>query len=93
MGLKNWLVNKIKYKFEQFAFSAVVYAEEYIGGGKGQAKKELAIEYLINLLPTGFKPFAGIFKRLLTSIADSLIEKAVEKLHALQQLEGFSHEN
>ena len=93
MGLKNWLTNKIKNKFEQFAFSAVVYAEEYIGSGEGQAKKELAIEYLINLLPIGYRPFAGIFKKLLTSIADSLIEKAVEKLHALQQLEGFGREN
>ena len=87
MGLKTWFLNKIQKKFKQFAFSAVVYAEEYIGSGEGQEKKKLAIEYLINLLPIGFKPFASIFRRLLTDIADSLIEKAVVKLHLLQNIE------
>lgn len=87
MSLKSWVEKKVKEKFTQFAFSAVVYAEEYLGSGAGQAKKELAIEYLIGLLPIGLKPFAGLFKKWLISIADSLIEKAVIKLHEFQNLQ------
>ena len=76
---------KIKTVFTKFAYQAVCYAEEQIGGGHGQLKKEIAIDFLLNKLPLYFKPFIPIFRTIFNKIADELIEKAVEKLHSVQK--------
>ena len=71
--------------FQKYAYKAVVYAEDLIGSGNGAHKKEIAIDYLLNKLPIYLKPFIPVLKPLLIQIADTLIEKAVEMLHTVQQ--------
>lgn len=78
------LKNTIKKIFQKCAYQAVCFAEEQIGGGNGKLKKSIAIDYLINKLPLYLKPFAPFLKPLLEQIADDLIEKAVDKLHSVQ---------
>lgn len=77
--------NKIEKVFAKFAYQAVCYAEQEIGGGNGKLKKEIAIDFLISKLPLYLKPFSFIFKSVLNEIADTLIEMAVVKLHSVQE--------
>ncbi len=77
--------NKIKKVFDKFAYKAVCYAEEQIGGGNGKLKKEIAIDFLISKLPIYLKPFSFVLRSVFNQIADSIIEKAVEKLHSVQK--------
>lgn len=84
MNIFTYLKNQIEKKLKKFAFSAVIYAENYIGKGKGEAKKALAIKWLMNKLPLWAQPFAPFIEPALNEIADKLIEKAVEEFHKIQ---------
>lgn len=76
---------KIENLYNKYAYRAVCYAEDLIGDGNGKYKKEIAIDYLISKLPLYLKPFSGIIRSVFNDIADTLIEKAVEKLHSVQE--------
>ena len=77
--------NKIKKYLNQFAYQAVCYAEEAVGSGRGNIKKEIAIDYLLDKLPAWAKPFVPVLKPFLNKVIDEVIEKAVDILHELQE--------
>lgn len=89
MKFKEFIVTKAKEKFEQLVCQAVRYAEDLLGSGTGAAKKEMAIDFLLSKLPIYLKPLIPFFKQTLIKLADSLIEKAVERLHEFQSMNGM----
>lgn len=89
MKFKEFIKEKAEITFKKLALSAVTYAEELIGGGKGAVKKEIAINFLLSKLPVYLKPFLPLFKKALTELADWVIEKAVQKLQYIQKTTGL----
>ena len=83
----------IKKYFKQFAYQAVCFAEQQIGSGFGDEKKEMAIEFLLKKLPAFIKPFTPLLKPLLMQILDEVIEQAVDLLHALQEKQRERKDN
>lgn len=63
------------------ADEAVKEAEKFLGAGKGDEKKEIAVNYVIGKLPVPgiFKP---ALKLLLSDLIDESIEFAVRRLNA-----------
>ena len=84
MSIKTFIKAKIAQTIQEFALSAVIYAEDFLGGQVGPIKKELAIDFLLSKLPIYLKPMIPFFKQTLIKLADCLIEKAVQKLHQYQ---------
>jgi|GEM_PF-617532 len=82
--MKTAIITKSKEVMSKFALSAVIFAEQTLGSGAGQAKKELAIGFLLGKLPLYLKPFRGIIQNILGGFIDQLIEKAVVKLQEIQ---------
>lgn len=76
---------KIQELLKALSLPAVIYAENLIGKGFGETKKQIAIDFIINKLPSFLLPFGGIIKRLLSDVLDFAVELAVEKLHSIQQ--------
>ncbi len=76
---------KIKELLKRLSLPAVIYAENLVGKGFGETKKQIAIDFIINKLPSFLLPFKGIIKNLLSDILDFAVELAVEKLHSIQQ--------
>lgn len=83
--MKNKIIKKVKDLLSPLALPAVIYAENLIGKGFGETKKQIAIDFIINKLPSFLLPFKGIIKNLLSDILDFAVELAVEKLHSIQQ--------
>ncbi len=81
------MVKKIKNIIKNLAQNAVIIAEEELGSGNGQAKKQIAVEYIINNLPFP-EPIRQILSILLSKVIDELIESAVDWLHRQQQNQG-----
>lgn len=81
------MVKKIKAIIKNLAQNAVIIAEEELGSGNGQAKKQIAVEYIINNLPFP-EPIRQILSFLLSKMIDELIESAVDWLHRQQQNQG-----
>lgn len=77
------LFKNIKNTIMILAKNAVLVAEEELGSGKGQAKKQMAIEYIVSHLPfTGlFKTFIAAF---LSRFIDDAVEIAVEYMHKVK---------
>lgn len=71
------MLMKMKVKIKELARTAVYQAEEMLGSSRGQEKKTMAIEYVLNKipLPALFRPFVKI---LFSSFIDEAIELAVE---------------
>ena len=67
------MLSNIKRQIKELAKNAVFVAEEELGSGEGQAKKELAIKYIINHLP-----FSGFIKTVISILLSSFIDDAVE---------------
>jgi len=69
-------------EIKQYAPLAVDFAENQIGAGRGMEKKELAINYILRLLP--LPNFLNpILARLLAKLLDSAIESALRKAKKL----------
>ena len=79
------MLKKIKAIIKNLAQKAVIIAEEELGSGNGQAKKQIAIEYIINNLPFS-APIKQIISFLLSKMIDELVESAVEWLHSQNQI-------
>ena len=62
-------------------------AEEKLGRGQGEAKKKLAIAYIINRLP-----FSGFVKNIisifLSSFIDDVVEIAVHYMNSMPKEKG-----
>lgn len=71
------MFSKLKNTIKELAKTAVIKAEEALGSQKGQQKKAMAIEYIIQHIPmpSFFKPLISI---LLSSFIDDAVEFAVE---------------
>ncbi len=76
---------KIQELLKTLSLPAVIYAENLIGKGFGETKKQIAIDFILNKLPVFLLPFRGVIKKLLSDVLDFAIELAVEKLHSIQQ--------
>lgn len=81
------MIKKIKAIIKNLAQNAVIIAEKELGSGNGQAKKQKAIEYIINNLPFP-EPISQILSFLLSKMIDELIESAVDWLHRQQENQG-----
>lgn len=71
------MFSKFKETVKELAYTAVVKAEEALGSKKGQEKKEMALNYIIQNIPIPafIKPF---IVKLLSGFIDDAIEFAVE---------------
>lgn len=71
------MFDKLKTTIKELAKTAVFKAEEALGSSKGQEKKSMAIEYIIQHIPVPsfFKPLISL---LLSSFIDDAVEFAVE---------------
>jgi len=76
---------RIKEILKTLSLPAVIYAENLIGKGFGETKKQIAIDFIVNRFPSFLFPIKGIVKRLLSDVLDFAVELAVEKLHSIQQ--------
>ncbi len=81
------MLKKIKAMIKNLAQNAVLIAEEELGSGNGQAKKQIAIEYIIKNLPFS-EPIKRIISFLLSKMIDELVESAVEWLHGQKLNQG-----
>ena len=77
------LFKNIKSKITELAKNAVMVAEAELGSESGQKKKKLAINYVVNNLPTSefVKSIIAIF---LSGFIDDAIETAVIYFKSLQ---------
>ena len=81
------MVRTVKSIIKNLAQNAVLVAEEKLGSGNGQAKKQMAVEYIVKNLP--FPEFIKqILSFLLSKMIDELIESAVEWLHSQTGIQG-----
>lgn len=76
---------KIEKILLKIAYEAVCYAEMLIGSGKGQEKKQKAIEYVLDRLPLPLKVLKPLLSNWLDDLIDLIIEKAVKMLHSVQE--------
>ena len=63
----------IKKMITDLAKNAVLVAEEELGSGKGQQKKQMAIDYIVSHLP-----FSGMTKSIISIFLSRFIDSAVE---------------
>ncbi len=80
------MVITIKEIIKNLAKRAVIAAETEFGNGHGEAKKQMAIDYIVSHLP-----FSELGNRLMIIILncfiDEIIESAVNWLHFAQEEE------
>jgi len=81
------LFSKTKTKIKELAKNAVLVAEAELGSGKGQEKKELAIEYVLKNLPIS-NFLKSIISILLSSFIDDAIEISVNYMKTLSTTQG-----
>ena len=81
------MFSNVKKKIKELAKKAVIVAEVELGSGKGQEKKRLAIQYIVNKLP--FAPvLKTIISVLLSSFIDDVVEISVDYMNSLPNIEG-----
>ena len=81
------MFKNLKNKIKELAKKAVVLAEEKLGSGQGQAKKKMAIEYVISYLP--FSPvIKSVLSVLLSGFIDDVIEISVDYMNSMPKSEG-----
>ena len=49
--MKNKIIKKVKDLLSPLALPAVIYAENLIGKGFGETKKQIAIDFILGKLP------------------------------------------
>ncbi len=81
------MFSNIKKQIKELAKNAVMVAESELGSGKGEAKKKMAIDYIVKNLP-----FSGFVKTiisvLLSSFIDDVIELSVVYMKSLSKTKG-----
>ncbi len=76
------MFDKVKSTIKELAKTAVIKAEEALGSNKGQEKKKMAIEYIIQKLP-----FPAFLKPVISFLFSSFIDDAVE--FAVEYMKGL----
>lgn len=76
-----------KKTIQELAYSAVSAAEQALASGTGAEKKEMAVEYVVSMLPIAsvFKP---IVVKLLSKFIDEAIENAVGYMKQVKNAEA-----
>lgn len=82
---KEILTDKVRKTLNTLALPAVLYAENLIGKGFGEKKKEIAVDFILSKLPVYLKPFKFAVKKILWELIDFIVELAVSKLHKIQE--------
>ena len=81
------MFKNVKIQIKELAKKAVKIAETQLGSGQGQAKKKLAIDYILKNLP--FPTFVkSVISILLSSFIDDVIEISVEYMQNMPIEEG-----
>lgn len=76
------MFKNIKKIITELAKNAVLVAEKELGSGKGQQKKQMAIDYIIEHLP--FSSFTkSIISIFLSKFIDDVIESVVLHIHSV----------
>ena len=83
--LKKKICDKVREFLSTISLPAVIYAENLVGKGFGDTKKEIAIDFILQKLHSFLLPLKGVIKKLLLDILDFAVEMAVKKLHSIQQ--------
>jgi len=81
------MFKNLKATISELAFSAVNMAEQSLDTSSGQEKKNLAIEYVISMLPI-LPPVKNIVVILLSKFIDEAIEKAVKYMNDMKNVEA-----
>lgn len=76
------MFDKVKSTIKELAKTAVIKAEEALGSNKGQEKKKMAIEYIIQKLP-----FPAFLKPVISFLFSSFIDDAIE--FAVEYMKGI----
>ena len=63
----------IKNQIKDLAKNAVLVAETELGTGKGQEKKKMAVNYVVNNLP-----FSNLVKNIIAIILSGFIDDVIE---------------
>ena len=63
----------IKNQIKELAKNAVLVAETELGTGKGQEKKKMAVNYVVNNLP-----FSNLVKNIIAIILSGFIDDVIE---------------
>lgn len=81
------MFKNVKIQIKELAKKAVKIAETQLGSGQGQAKKKIAIDYILKNLP--FPTFVkSVISILLSSFIDDVIEISVEYMQNMPKEEG-----
>ena len=81
------MFKNIKKIITELAKNAVFVAEKELGSGKGQQKKQMAINYILENLP--FSAFTkSIISIFLSKFIDDVIESIVVQIHAISNETG-----
>lgn len=81
------MFKNLKASISELAYSAVNMAEQSLDTASGQEKKVMAIEYVISMLPI-LPPMKKIVVILLSKFIDEAIEKAVNYMNDITNVEG-----
>lgn len=81
------MFKNIKNTITELAYSAVNVAEQSMDTLTGQDKKNLAIEYLVSMLPI-IQPLKGIVVVVLSKFIDEAIEQAVKYMNNVKNKEA-----
>lgn len=77
------LLKKYEKQIYELADRAVKEAEIFLGSGKGQQKKQMAIDFILKYLPlpVWLQWFKPVINTTLHKLIDKAIEECVEKMN------------
>jgi len=81
------MFKNLKTQITELAYSAVNIAEQSMDTKTGQDKKNLAIEYIVSMLPI-LPPLKTVTVILLSKFIDEAVEQAVKYLNAVKNKEA-----
>ena len=74
-----------KKTIEELAYSAVSAAEQTLESASGEEKREMAVKYVVSMLPI-VEPFKTIVVKLLAKFIDEAIEHAVSYMKQVKNV-------
>ena len=81
------MFSNIKNQIKELAKNGVMIAEDEIGSGRGEEKKQIAIDYVLkNLNCSNFTK--AIISIILSKFIDSVIEISVKYMNSLMKEKG-----
>lgn len=77
------MIKNIKQKITDLAYAAVNMAEQSMDTKTGQEKKDIAIEYVVSMLPL-LPPLKGVVVFLMSKFIDEAVEQAVKYMKEIR---------